>query len=144
LQAAQLGWLFTLGTGGSLLALAVLQRTQERPRGQLMVYAGCCLGLAYILLSLCHTYWMILGCRILTQGAVTAVHLTWTTLRQAATPPHLRGRVGSATWVVTLLALPCSALLTGVIVPSVGVVPIFIAAGCFTICASASMGVYSP
>jgi hypothetical protein len=143
LQAAALGWLWTLSTGGSLLALAAFRSLPARPRGQLMVGAGCGLGLAYLLLSRCHTFGLALVCRLLTHAAVTTVHLAWTTLRQTVTPPDLRGRVGSATWVLTLLVLPCSAGLASVLVPLVGVAPLIGAAGVFLLGASLLMGWYS-
>lgn len=133
LSSQYIGFVFSLQTLGSFLAIYLANKLNKLPRGNIIIFGGLLIGLGQVALIMSQELLIILIiCRIIIIGSVTLLAINWFTLRQEVVPSALLGRVISSTRTLAFLALPFGGMVSGVFVEYVNVQVIFILAGLLT------------
>lgn len=121
--------LAAFGIGGAIGALAISSRRLPRRYMTVMMLVWGFGSAPFVLLGIAGEVWqMAIGAAIV--GATMSVGMViWGTLLQRRVPDHLRGRVSSLDFFVSLLLMPVSMALAGPAGSLFGVTAVFIAAG---------------
>ncbi len=99
--------------------------TKRMSLGRLYVLGLAFFGAGFLVVAFWHSYWSFLFAGAGVAG-VTWVNVGLSTLRQRLTPPHLLGRVISASRTIAYAGLPVGAAVGGFVADRVGVVPVYV------------------
>ncbi|WP_328988770.1 MFS transporter [Kribbella sp. NBC_01245] len=121
--------LAAFGIGGAIGALAISSRRLPRRYMTVMMLVWGFGSAPFVLLGIAGEVWqMAIGAAIV--GATMSVGMViWGTLLQRRIPDHLRGRISSLDFFVSLLLMPVSMALAGPASSLFGVTAVFVAAG---------------
>jgi len=139
LTYAQYGWLLGVAAGGGILGGLAAERVIHRIGAGPVLMLACLLpATEYGILALTSTAWVAAGAMLVGTFAATLSQVVVTTLRQAAVPDHLLGRVTSAYRLLVLGAVPLGAAAGGLAADAFGLrAPFWLAAAGLTIAALA-------
>jgi len=130
LTESQYGWLLSAGAAGGVVAGLAAERVIRRiGAGPVMMIACLIPGLEYAVLAITSAP-LVAGLAMLFGSlAATLSQVVVSTLRQAAVPDHLLGRVTSAYRLIVLGAVPAGAALGGLSASAFGLrTPFWLAA----------------
>lgn len=98
--ALQYGWLSAGQSIGAVsVGLVLTQRAHIRKQGPLLLGAVTLFGLATVLFGLSRTFWLTLAALVLIGAGDAVSTILRNTIRQLATPDHLRGRMVSVSQI---------------------------------------------
>jgi len=131
---AQVGLLSAAASAGVLLgSLAARRLTRRWPLGRAALGAVMLQALLLIAFAQARQFWAALPIWGLVAGVGVVVDISVMSLRQAATPNQLLGRVTTVSRTIGFVAIPLSTLLGGVLIDRFGnVVLIYSAIGALT------------
>lgn len=139
LGASGYGLLLTGGAVGGITAGLLADTLVRRLGSGVVIFLSNLLpAVGYLVLALSSSALLVGLALAMSSFAGTVGNVVVITLRQAAIPDHLLGRVASAYRLVALGALPVGALLGGVVASVLGVrAPFYLGAGCLALMAVA-------
>jgi len=99
--AAGYGWLYAAPSLGAVIASMVMVKLSDRieKRGQVVLWSVAGYGLATVAFGHSRSFWLTFACLAATGATDTIAMILRNTIRQLATPDHLRGRMTSISMV---------------------------------------------
>lgn len=133
------GLLLTGGAvGGSVAGLVADRVVRWIGPGAVIFWSNLLPAVGYLVLALADRPWVAGVAFVLSSFAATLANVVVITLRQAAVPDHLLGRVTSAYRLIALGALPLGGLVGGVTATAFGIrAPFYVGAVALTVLAIA-------
>lgn len=129
-SAGDLGFVFTVGGVGAILASLAMSQIGLPRRFMLVLYATWALatgGLA--LFGFVSSVWQAMAISFGLNAAMTAGTVVWGTLLHRLVPNELLGRVSSLDWFVSTSLVPVSYLLTGLLANVLSTATVLVLAG---------------
>lgn len=118
------------GGGGALIAALVLGQTGLPRRVTTFTYGVWALAtLAVAGYGFAYTRWHAVGAAAVVGGFEAAGAVAWVTTRQRSVPAHLRGRISSFEWFISVALVPVSYAVTAPVAAAVGIRQTLVGAG---------------
>ncbi|GAB3837982.1 MFS transporter [Kribbella italica] len=117
------------GIGGAVGALLISSRALPRRYLTVMTLMWGVGSVPVVVLGFAQDLWLMMAGAAIAGAAGSAGMVIWGTLLQRRVPDHLRGRISSLDFFVSLLLMPVSMALAGPAGALFGVSAVFIAAG---------------
>ena len=121
--------LAAFGIGGAVGALLISSRSLPRRYLTVMTVMWGVGSLPFVLLGFATDLWVMAAGAAVVGATGSAAMVIWGTLLQRRVPDHLRGRIASLDFFVSLLLMPVSMALAGPAGSLFGVTAVFIVAG---------------
>jgi MFS family permease len=121
--------LAAFGIGGAAGALLISSRSLPRRYLTVMTLLWGVGSLPFVVLGFAHDLWMMMAGAAVVGLTSSAAMVIWGTLLQRRVPDHLRGRIASLDFFVSLLLMPVSMALAGPAGAVLGLTTVFIIAG---------------
>lgn len=121
--------LAAFGIGGALGALLISSRSLPRRYLTVMTLLWGVGSLPFALLGFARDLWLMMAVAAVVGLTSSAAMVIWGTLLQRRVPDHLRGRIASLDFFVSLLLMPLSMALAGPAGAVFGVTAVFLVAG---------------
>ncbi|TCO33154.1 putative MFS family arabinose efflux permease [Kribbella steppae] len=121
--------LAAFGIGGAAGALLISSRSLPRRYLTVMTLLWGVGSLPIVVLGFAHDLWMMMAGAAVVGVTSSAAMVIWGTLLQRRVPDHLRGRIASLDFFVSLLLMPVSMALAGPAGAVLGLTTVFIIAG---------------
>ncbi|TDD48276.1 MFS transporter [Kribbella antibiotica] len=120
--------LAAFGVGGAIGALLISSRSLPRRYLTIMTLMWGFGALPFVLLGIARDLWVMAIGAALVGATGSAAMVIWGTLLQRRVPDHLRGRIASLDFFVSLLLMPVSMALAGPAGALLGITTVFIIA----------------
>jgi MFS family permease len=117
------------GIGGAAGALLISSRSLPRRYLTVMTLMWGFGALPFVLLGVAKELWVMAIAAAVVGSTFSAAMVIWGTLLQRRVPDHLRGRISSLDFFVSLLLMPVSMALAGPAASLFGVAAVFVVAG---------------
>jgi MFS family permease len=117
------------GIGGAVGALAISSRALPRRYLTIMTLMWGVGAVPVVVLGFAQELWLMMVGAAIVGATGSAAMVIWGTLLQRRVPDHLRGRISSLDFFVSLLLMPVSMALAGPAGALFGVTAVFIVAG---------------
>ncbi len=117
------------GIGGAVGALAISSRSLPRRYLTIMTLMWGVGAVPIVVLGFAQELWLMMVGAAIVGATGSAAMVIWGTLLQRRVPDHLRGRISSLDFFVSLLLMPVSMALAGPAGALFGVTAVFIVAG---------------
>lgn len=117
------------GIGGAAGALLISSRSLPRRYLTVMTLMWGVGAVPFVVLGFAQELWLMMVASAVVGATGSAAMVIWGTLLQRRVPDHLRGRISSLDFFVSLLLMPVSMALAGPAGSLFGVTAVFIVAG---------------
>jgi predicted MFS family arabinose efflux permease len=121
--------LAAFGVGGALGALLISSRKLPRRYLTVMTLMWGVGSVPFVFLGFAEDLWLMAAGAAVVGATGSAAMVIWGTLLQRRVPDHLRGRISSLDFFVSLLLMPVSMALAGPAGDLFGVTAVFVVAG---------------
>ena len=121
--------LAAFGIGGAVGALLISSRNLPRRYMTVMTLMWGVGSLPFVVLGLARDLWVMAAGAAVVGATGSAAMVIWGTLLQRRVPDHLRGRISSLDFFVSLLLMPVSMALAGPAGAVLGLTTVFVIAG---------------
>ncbi|WP_460666073.1 MFS transporter [Kribbella swartbergensis] len=121
--------LAAFGIGGAAGALLISSRSLPRRYLTVMTLLWGVGSLPFAVLGFARDLWMMMAAAAVVGVTSSAAMVIWGTLLQRRVPDHLRGRIASLDFFVSLLLMPLSMALAGPAGAVLGLTAVFLVAG---------------
>jgi MFS family permease len=117
------------GIGGAAGALVISSRSLPRRYLTVMTLLWGLGSVPFVVLGFAQDLWLMMAGAAVVGATASAAMVIWGTLLQRRVPDHLRGRIASLDFFVSLLLMPVSMALAGPAGSWFGVTAVFVVAG---------------
>ncbi|WP_432945044.1 MFS transporter [Kribbella sp. CA-253562] len=117
------------GVGGAAGALVISSRSLPRRYLTVMTLMWGLGSVPFVVLGFAQDLWLMMAGAAVVGATGSAAMVIWGTLLQRRVPDHLRGRIASLDFFVSLLLMPVSMALAGPAGSWFGVTAVFVVAG---------------
>jgi predicted MFS family arabinose efflux permease len=140
------GWLYAAPAAGAMITSAIMMRAVDviDRRGDWLIVAVACYGLATVGFGLSRSFWLSFACLALT-GATDTVSMVFRNLiRQLETPDHLRGRMVGVNMVFFMGGPQLGELEAGLVAQWLGAVVSVVSGGAACVVATIWIAANTP